>query len=327
MSLAAIDQSLTVLENIRQWGGLNSDAILDPHCEIFTHPDVEGLIGHRVAGQCAVVFGDPVCSPADREKLVEAFHSQCKAQNKKIVYVMASEEFARWSLNRTCGASIEFGEELLLDPREDNLKGAKASLLRRKIKRAIKENVIAREYLDSDLTLEAALEKVNNSWVKNRRGPQVYISHIHLFTNRLGKRWFYAEQDGKVIGVVMLSQLKARGGWLLNRLMVTPDAPHGTSELLVSSAVETLKRENCSFLTVGTVPKGDLGEIVGFGKFSTWFKRKMFSIAKRLLHLEGRKKYWEKFQMESKPSYILLSEPHIGWGEIKGLMNAMNVSL
>ncbi len=33
---------------VRSWGGLNTDAILDPHCLFFFIPAIDGFIGYRI---------------------------------------------------------------------------------------------------------------------------------------------------------------------------------------------------------------------------------------------------------------------------------------
>ena len=97
--------------------------------------------------------------------------------------------------------------------------------VRRKTKHALHEGVAVTEYLEADNQLESAMERVGEAWLSRRRGPQIHISHIRLFADRYGKRWFYAQQAGRVVGVVVLNQLQMRQGWLMNHLMLAR-SPH-----------------------------------------------------------------------------------------------------
>lgn len=318
-----------ILDYVRKWGGAASDAVLDPQCQAFTVPNIEGMIGYRVEFSSAIVFGDPVCPPQQIKDLTLAFHTYCQQQKWSIIYITTSEEFAKWAINNICKTSVEFGEELIIDPHADPRarEGVQASLVRRKVKHALREGASVKEYLSNDPLLEDQIEQVGQTWLKARQGPQVHISHVRLFDNRLGKRWFYAEQNERLVGVLLLNQLQAHQGWLLNHLMHTPDAPHGTPELLVVSALEKLAEEGCHYVTFGSVPGEKLGHIVGVGSSTNWFMRVIFQIAKTVFGLQGRKKFWEKFHPESKKSYLLFSQSGLSIREIISLIKSLNMKL
>ncbi len=57
--------------------------------------------------------------------------------------------------------------------------------------------------------------------------PQIYIAQVSLFQDRLGKRWFYAECGGCLVGVLTLDRMEASGGWFLSHMMILNDAPVG----------------------------------------------------------------------------------------------------
>lgn len=324
------EKEISTLESVRAFGGSASEAVLDHSSEIFTTPSLKGVIGYYPDHGCAVVFGDPVCDPKEREPLVQAFHEFCKEKGQNVVYLTASQHFFEWAIDKShmFSGAIEFGKELFLNPESDprEQQGVKGCLVRRKMRHAVSENVQVHEYKGGDPELEKAIEKVGFDWLKRRHGPQIHTSHIQIFSHRPGKRWFYAEKNGRVIGVLTLNQLKAKKGWLLNRYLVTGDAPGGTPECLVLTAIETLRDEKCSFLNLGTVPGRSLGNIIGLGAFHSFVGRCVFKAANWLFRLEGKRQFWEKFHPESAGSYLLFSQPQIGIAEIKGLMHSMNVT-
>lgn len=323
------DERQRIVECVRRWGGLASDAVLDPACCYFSLPSIDGFIAYREEFGCAVVFGDPVCAQSDIPHLTRAFHQACRKRRQRVVYITVSQQFAQWALQNVCGVAMEFGEELMLDPHNDPRArtGVNASLVRRKVRHAIKEGVTAAEYLENDnIELETAIERVGEAWLQARQGPQVYISRVRLFSDRWGKRWLYAQKEGQTVGVLLLNRLDARQGWLLNRVMISPEAPNGTPELLVTLALETLAAERCHFVTFGVVPAQVLGEIIGLGKFGSSISRCTYKLARKIFYLGGTKKFWEKFHPESQPSYLLFSEQGIGIRDVIGLARAMNVS-
>lgn len=315
---------------VRKWGGSTTDGILDPTCQIFRIPGMEGLIGYRAENECAIVFGDPVCPEDQTKNLTQAFHEHCAKEHLKIIYLIVSEEFALWLIqNEYCKTMIEYGEELVLDPHEDPRKktGVNASLVRRKVRHALHEGVSVQEYIPFDDRIEKGITLVGEKWLEARKGPQIHFSHVHSFNHREGKRWFYAEKNGEIVGSVILSRLEKHQGWLLNHLMFTPEAPHGVPELLVVTALEILSQEGCKYVTFGTVPARALGEIIGLGTFFNYLARGVYHIASILYHLNGKKKFWEKFHPESKKAFLAFKNSHIGLKEIIALKKALNATI
>lgn len=325
------EQRKKIVEKVRQYGSSAADAVLGPSCSFFSIPDVDGFIGYRLEKSCAVVYGDPLCAFEDIPKLVSAFHAHCKKEHLSVIYIIITEEFARWTIQaNVCKVMIEFGEELIMDPHHDPRKntGVYASLVRRKVRHALKEGATVHEYFPSDSAeLEQEIEKVGALWLKGRRGLQLHISHVRLFSDRDGKRWLYAKQGDKIVGVIVLNRLDTYRGWLINHLMHLSDAPHGIPELLLVTALETVAKEGAQQVTFGAVPGVKLGEIIGLNKFSTWLSRNLFKLIYRLFRLNGRKKFWEKFDPESRRSFLLFSEKHVRLKEIRALMRALNVAL
>lgn len=322
------DKRDLIVETVRRWGDASSDAILDKETLFFFAPGCEGLIGYKQEGKCAIVFGDPICPDEELKKIVTAFHHFCDEQRWNVVYITASETFARWSRENFQGLLIECGEEVFMNPGDDprKKKGNNASLVRRKERHAKNEGVEVLEYEGQDPALEAKIENVAEEWLKNRKGPQIFISSVRLFEDRPGKRWFYAKVDDRIVGVIVASHLEKHQGYLINRLMITPDAPHGTPEMLVVQLLEQLDREGAQFVTFGTIPAPKLGLLEGFSTFMTNLFRFGFQLAVKILHLEGKKKFWEKFDPQTRGTFIVLKNSNFGINELKAVMKAMNVS-
>lgn len=317
-----------IADCVSRWGGSASVALFDPSCQIFSTPNHDGIIGYRSESACAVVYGDPVCSWDSMSGLVKAFHDHCDNLNLRIVYVTASERFANWAMKDSCGALVQFCEELILNPQSSHaLEGAPGRKLRNKVNRSVNAGIRVHEYVEDDIKIETEIEKASFAWLKARQGPQIYLANVHLFSMRAGKRWLYARLGDNIVGVLLLNQLNARGGWLINLLMATPEAPPGTSELLVIEALKLLKNEGCQFLTLGVVPASQIGKIIGIGALSTWSMRRTFKAIKWIFSLDARSKYWKKFQPKNEPSYLVFRHPHVGFREIVGVMRAMHVSV
>ena len=113
------DQRTMVVKLLRKWGDLNTGAVLDPHCSLFFIPSIDGFIGYRIELNCAVVFGEPVCSHDDKAQLIKAFRSFCEEKHLNIIYIIISKDFADIALEQHNGVLIQFGNKLVLDPHDN----------------------------------------------------------------------------------------------------------------------------------------------------------------------------------------------------------------
>lgn len=316
------------IELVRRFGGATTDAILDPSCQFYQDPKIEGLIGYRLIQNYAVVFGDPVCSKNDLESLTSSFENYCKMNNLQTLYVIASPSFCKNILTKY-GYSIfiEIGEVPYLDPMENPFDhtGTKGSLIRRKVRHATKDGVTVEEYTSFDRELEREIEKVGEAWLKKRQGPQIHISNIRLFEDKFGKRWFYAKHNNKIVGILLINQLQARSGWLMNRLMITSEAPHGTPELLVISALDKLREENCPFVSFGMIPLRSIKELSGLNPIATKIARFGYLTAARIYKLDGLRSFWGKFEPKSEPALLAFKKMNLP--TLKALLVALNASI
>lgn len=319
-------QKLSIAENVRLWGTSSSIALLDPNCQIFSLPETEGIIGYRTENNCAVVLSDPVCPLESREVLVKSFHQFCKERHWDVIYTIASPKFYEWATSHhICPASMQLVDELILDPQNDPTIGSKGHLLRKKRNHSAGEGVSIHEYTGNDEALEKSIEEVSNTWLKGRQGAQIYLADFNVFSNRKGKRWFYAKQKDRIIGVLILNQLEALKGWHLNMQMAVPESPNGTTEALVLKVLDVLREEGCQCLTLSYVLSEDIGEMQGFGKISKWLAQTTVKIVRFFFPLDKRRKYWEKFQLKKEPAYQLFVDPSVKVRDIVGVLRVMHV--
>ncbi len=314
---------------IRKWGDVNTDGLLEPSVQTFSYEDIEGFIGYRIENSHAVVFGDPVCSPDDKSTLALKFQEYCESKKLGVVYTIVSKEFADWSFKGLNACTVEFGEVFILNPFQNpvNNKGSHAVLVRKKVKHALKDGVTVEEYTGNDPAIEEEINSIANSWVKRRRGPQIYLAHITLFNDRTGKRWFYAKHQDKIVGLIVLNEIKAKEGWLLNNQMLLQSAPSGTSELLIIQALETLEKEDCHYVEAGPVTRKELGEIQGMNKAIEHMTRLVFKGAKHVFHLDGYEAFWTKFDPKLEGCYLSFPKKNIGYSSVRALMAAFNMSM
>ncbi len=323
-TIECLDRS-RVVELVRKWGEVNTDGILDQTTQIFSVPHIEGLIGYRVELGNAVVYGDPVCAPSEKVALAKEFEAYCKTQKMVVIYIIVSEEFAQMAFDHLSFSLIEFGRKFILDPA--HYIEPKTSLLRKKVRQSSRHEVTIHEYTENDPTIEKSIEDVAHAWVKARKGIQIYLAELTLFADRIGKRWFYAKYQDKIVGVALLNKLESQEGWLLNNVMVAKDTPSGVSEHLVVSALQTIEKEQCHFVLIGPVPAKDLGKMVGLNRLIILLASWGFRAIRKVCHLDGHEVFWDKFQPEHRSSYLLFPKNRFRLSSVFALLRALNINV
>jgi len=321
------DHRLLLVEQVRRWGDVNTNAVLDSKCKLFTVPHINGLIAYRIESDCAIIFGDPLCAPEDQIPLTEAFNTFCKENDLSVIFTMISQGFANLSINRFGSVLIQFGHKLVLNPQEDPFEktGTHAGLVRRKVRRAINEGIIIHEYTDENLEIENTMQAIGKKWLSGRSGPQIYIARLNLFNDREGKRWFYATKDNQIVGLLVLNRIEAHSSWLLNNLIITDDVPPGVSELLITNVLDILRIEGCERVIVGPVTADTIENINGLNSVSAFFVRAFFNTTKLFFRLDKQTMFWDKFDPKMEPSYLMFDKVNLR--TVRALLRAMNVKV
>jgi lysylphosphatidylglycerol synthetase-like protein (DUF2156 family) len=315
-----------VTELARRFGSSVSHVLADPRCERFFLSGVEGVIAYRKGIRCLVAIGDPICHPRDAGRFVNAFRQACEARKLGAIFAAANDAVAELCIARGWSA-IEYGEELVFDPRRDCRAGARGREVRKNLNRAERAGVTFDEYCGGNPGMEWHLEAVAQDWLAGRHGVQAFISPIRLFDVRHGRRWIYARQGESIVGVLTLVRIERREGWVFEHLLNTPMAPAGTSEGMIVHALDRLREEGCAYATFGPSPRHDLGRMHGVGWYGQHVGRMFFDTASRALGFDAQSRFRRKFQPVSSEGSFLLFSSGIGVCEATGLMRAFNVSL
>lgn len=306
---------------VRRLGNPESAILLHSSCSIFCIPHVDGIIGYHKIGHCAVVIGDPICLPQDVSELASAFHHYCKEQNLKIVYFLIHHDFATWAIHHECMTLIKVGEELSINP----TKFQKRQKLRWKVNQAIKHGVTVKEYKELDAPLEKQIIHTIDTWQKERKGPQMYLGKIDV-SNIDTQRIFYAQKDGKIIGILLLSPIDTVQGWTVTSYLALTDAPVGTTEHLLCATFDTLANENCQFLCLGIASGLKLGEAKGLGPVAKFLANIVFKTVRWAFRLDSRGVYLNKYHPNTRPVF-LLTRDKLGLTELFAIKHLLNVKL
>lgn len=302
-------------------GSPTSLLLLSSPCQTFEIPGVTGLIGYQLAQNCAVVLGDPLCPPNNIPKLTETFHAYCRNKGYSVVYLLVSHSFAQSSIHQTCQTLLQVGDQLTLDPTQFKMK----QKLRWKVHQSMHHGVMIQEYTHFNPTIENQLKETMKTWLKGKQGPQIYLGTLDLFEKYENRRIFFAEQDGKVIGIAIILYLASQNGWVITSLLALPEAPVGVTEHLMSQIFTTMTDEDCHFLCLGFVASG-VGEMTGISPFSQMLIQWTYRVLSWVFHLDAKKTYFNKYHPNYSPTYILCADK-LGINELLSIKKILNVRL
>lgn len=316
------ERSVNVTERVRRFGGALSHALLDSSCRAFVVDGVDGVVAFQVIGKCAVEFGDPICATAHKGLMQNAFVAHCRGRGWSTIAVATTQPKSE----RASGA-VGFADLLFADPKHDPTAGPAGRHLRQNIARARREGVTAREYVgERDEDFEARAQAACERW-RREQGASMFITKARLFTERLGRRWFVAEKNGEVIGLLSLLRADDVGGNLVNLVFATPDAPAHTTDMLVTETLRALRDEGAPSVCFGIGPRHEIA-VDGFPRMSVALAKTVYRVGDRLVHFYAKTAFWEKFgPLERAPIFIRFEPPHLGVRECRALFRVFHFTL
>ncbi|KAF9482640.1 hypothetical protein BDN70DRAFT_874824, partial [Pholiota conissans] len=198
-------------------------------------------------------WGNPLVSdPAAIAPVVRQFIQFCDAQGKRVIWacadrdleeVLGSPEF-EWS-TVSCIYEDVVDPAHVLDLTSPESKGKEGQRiikdLKKNLSRAEKYNVKVKEMLASDWTEEEklAVEKGVEDWKANKDGVQIASTALMPWLDSEHRRYWLAKQDNEPVGILILTPIQS-SAWQIKNAVSFPQAPKGTSEALIYTALKDL---------------------------------------------------------------------------------------
>jgi phosphatidylglycerol lysyltransferase len=215
----------------------------------------EACVAYVDTGRAWVVAGAPIAPEAQLGEVVTRFLEEAQRAGRRVCFFAVEARL----LAQTALRGLPIGEQAVWDPRgwSGVLAGAKS--LREQLRRARAKGVTVRRLTVDELEHHGpALDGLAERWLAGRAlAPLGFLVELELFRDPHQRRYFVAEQGGRVVGALTAVPVYAREGWLLEDLLRDASAPNGTAELLVDAAMTTLAAEGSSYVTLG--PRAAVG--------------------------------------------------------------------
>jgi phosphatidylglycerol lysyltransferase len=248
----------------------------------------EGLVAFADTGRAWVSAGAPLC-PAERMgELAGAFVRAARSKGRRAAFCAVEATFPSLSWMRT----LPFGTQPVWDPNRwpETLKQVRS--LREQLRRARAKQVRVRLLQPSELRgsaeLRRRLEYLATAWLSSKSSPALsFLVDVQLFGYAEERRTFVAEQGDVPVGLLSAIPVPGRGGWFFEDILRAPDAPNGTTELLIDAAMTHSAREGSAHVTMGLVPLS--GELPGWLRMAK-------SMSGSFYDFEGLNRFREKLR-------------------------------
>jgi phosphatidylglycerol lysyltransferase len=247
------------------WNGLALLTLYDGW-RYFEPSDLDGFVAFELHRRTAVACGDPVCDERDLPELLRRFAEYCAARKWRFTFVGASERVGRVAASLGWRA-LKIGEEPFFELATYSLSGRGAKKVRSATNLARRSGITVEEYTGRSPAVDAEIEEISREWLASRKAPPMgFLLRSRPLARREHKRIFLAKQGERIVGAMTCAPAPARGLLYVEEQLRRPDAPYGTTELLVDEARRVARAEGYALLSLGTAPLQG-AERQPFGRF------------------------------------------------------------
>jgi len=228
-----------VLAVLRRHGwNATSFQVLEPGFR-YWFADADACVAYVDTGRAWVAAGAPLTAEPRIREVAERFHRHAQACRRRVAFFGVEHRV----VDALPWRSLLVGEQPEWAP-EAWLAVLRASpSLREQLRRARAKGVTVRiarqdELVSGTSPLRRELERLVAAWLaRHEMAPMGFLVQVDPLTLLDEHRVYLAEQAGRPVGFLTAAPIFARPGWLLQNLIRGPDAPNGTAELLVDSAM------------------------------------------------------------------------------------------
>ncbi|HEX5434405.1 MAG TPA: DUF2156 domain-containing protein [Candidatus Angelobacter sp.] len=286
--------------------------ILNPGIRHWFSRRGDAVIGYITSNRVRVVAGAPVCSPRRVHAVVEEFEYDAAHAKEGICYFHVGPRFAAVVKNSSKHSIAAIGALPYWSPAGWGAILKSDASLRYQISRARHKGVESQEMRATIAAESQELRDIRQHWLSRKHLPPLhFLIEPEIFEQLIDRRLFVATRNRQIIAYLLCSPMPNRQGWLFEQWAHAAQAPLGTSELLVHTAMSTFAQEKFREVTMGLVPlsaaalpPGEPGPL--------WLRalfRFMKATANPLYNFKGLEHYKYKFRPHySEPAYAVVND-------------------
>lgn len=244
-----------VLGLLRQHGwNATSFQTLEPGFRYWFDGD-DACIGYVDTGKAWVVAGAPIARVERFRDLAQSFVALAAAARRRVVFFATESRFHEavgWH-------ALRIGDQPTWAPESWNSTLQTSRSLREQLRRARAKGVTVRRLDVSELAaghpMRAKLDDLIERWLGTHpMAPMGFLVQVHPYTFPEERHCFVAEIGERLVGLLGITPIYARGGWFFEDFLGDPTAPNGTVEALIDAGMRAAAAGGISYVTLGLVP-------------------------------------------------------------------------
>ena len=288
--------------------------ILNPGIEHWFSYQRDAVIGYVICNRVRVVAGSPVCSPARTLEVVEEFEAEARRAGERVCYFHVGPRFASAVKSSTEHSIAAIGSLPYWNPAHWHSILKSDSSLRYQVSRARNKQITVAE-MPADIAADCQeLRNIRQQWLQRKHLPPLhFLIEPDIFGHLVDRRLFVSRRNEQIIGYLLCTPMPNRDGWLFEQWAHDANAPLGSSEFLVHSAMCAFALEGFKEITMGLVPLSE--RVLGLGEPGPLWLRGLFRFmrltANSLYNFKGLEYYKYKFRPQSsEPVYVVVNDAH-----------------
>jgi lysylphosphatidylglycerol synthetase-like protein (DUF2156 family) len=216
--------------------------------------DGDAFIAYRYINGIAMMSGDPIGEPGACRRLLHDFVDDAHDRSWTVAVVAGREDLR--PLYEAVGLhSYYLGDEAVIDPQLFNLEGRPIRKVRQSVHRLEKAGFTSVLLSDADATpeLRSELDRVSSAWRKGtpERGFSMALGRVGSRSDPDCRILVLYDETSTVRGFLhMVPVYGDRPGFSLDAMRREPDVPNGATEFMICKAVEALRAEGPSRLSL-----------------------------------------------------------------------------
>jgi phosphatidylglycerol lysyltransferase len=251
MSADSRDRLLVLL---KQYGwNATSFQVVETDFRYWFDSKGDAAVAFLDTGGAWVVAGAPI-GPVERiDEIASRFAAEARRRRKRIAYFAVEPRF----LDQVRMSSAPIGEQPWWDPRSWDERHRGHRGLKEQLRRARAKGVTVTRVPSSVAAneLRPELERLIDRWLTTRvMPPMSFLVALEPFVCADERRFYVARSKGRAIGLLVAVPVYDRGGWFFEDILRDPQAPNGTTELMIDTAMRDVAADGCSFVTLGLAP-------------------------------------------------------------------------
>ncbi|KAI1461816.1 aspartyl-tRNA synthetase [Annulohypoxylon moriforme] len=309
------DEDPPIEKLIANYGDATNTSWLDDRFEIWRHPTGAAVGFVRQAGKFAMIAGDPLCDMRQYHDVISAFVNFVRKDLRLTpVWMLVSEEVQHVLGTKMGWRTLSCAEEQRVDADQhhNSSKGREA-------RRVQREGITIGEVVDPDENFMRRADDSIREWQAGRtsKSKQVHLTEVRPWVDREHRRYFAAEKEGKILGLVVLAQLAPRHGWQVKWAFDFPSAPNGTIEVLVEAALSALSGP----VTFGAGVSERLTPRAQLTGVRAKFLANTYDVIVKNLKLGGKARFREKFGVLGEQVFICYPRHGLGVRDLQQIVN------